>query len=177
MEKEEIEKEEIEKEELNKEETNTTETSNDFEKEVETLKAEIAKLKNDYALAYADTENIRKRLKNENETIKKYRAQDFVLEVLPIIDNFERALASEKEKNDGFYKGVEMIYQQLLAVLKKEGVEEVEALNKTFDHNFMQSIASEKKEGVENGVVIEVFQKGYKLKDRILRAAMVKVAE
>ena len=70
-----------------------------------------------------------------------------------------------------------MIYNQLINALKKEGVEEIDCLNKTFDANFEQAIMMEKVDGVESGIVVQVLQKGYKLKDRILRAAMVKVSE
>ena len=72
---------------------------------------------------------------------------------------------------------VEMIYQQLIAILKQEGVEEIEALNQPFDANYHNALMQEAKEGVESGMVIEVLQKGYMLKDRVLRAALVKVSE
>lgn len=146
--------------------------------EISKLKAENEKLKNSYAMAYADTENIRKRLNAEAETLRKYRIQSFALDILPIIDNLERAIANEAEGvSESYRSGIKMIYDQLIASLNKEGVAEVEALNKEFDPAFMQSIMAEKIEGVEKGIVVEVYQKGYKLKDRILRAAMVKVAE
>ena len=74
-------------------------------------------------------------------------------------------------------KGFEMIYNQLVEVLKKQGIEEIECLDKEFDANFHHAIMQEPKEGVESGMVIEVFQKGYMLKDRILRPALVKVSE
>ena len=70
-----------------------------------------------------------------------------------------------------------MIYQQLIAILKQEGVEEIEALNQPFDANYHNALMQEAKEGVESGMVIEVLQKGYMLKDRVLRAALVKVSE
>ena len=140
------------------------------------LESEIAGLKNDYARAYADTENMRRRLQNEYEMLKKYRIQDFALDILPVIDNCERALAQETS-DEKYRKGVEMIYNQLINALKKEGVEEIDCLNKTFDTNFEQAIMMEKVDGVESGIVVQVLQKGYKLKDRILRAAMVKVSE
>ena len=126
--------------------------------------------------AYADTENMRKRLQNEYEMLKKYRIQDLALDILPVIDNCERALAQETS-DEKYRKGVEMIYNQLINALKKEGVEEIDCLNKTFDANFEQAIMMEKVDGVESGIVVQVLQKGYKLKDRILRAAMVKVSE
>lgn len=140
------------------------------------LESEIDGLKNDYARAYADTENMRRRLQNEYEMLKKYRIQDFALDILPVIDNCERALAQETS-DEKYRKGVEMIYNQLINALKKEGVEEIDCLNKTFDANFEQAIMMEKVDGVESGIVVQVLQKGYKLKDRILRAAMVKVSE
>ena len=146
--------------------------------EVDELKKQIDSLKNDYARAYADTENLKKRLNAEAEQTRKYRIQSFAKEILPVIDNLERALQTEvNEADEGFKKGVEMTYTQLIAALKNEGVEEIECLNKPFDPNFHQAIMQEKKEGVESGIVIEVLQKGYVLKDRILRPAMVKVSE
>lgn len=145
--------------------------------EIDDLKAEVDRLKNAYAKAYADTENVKRRLQTEADTNKKYRIQSFAKEILPAIDNLERALAASGESESQLKKGVEMIYNQLIKSLKDEGVEEIDCLNKKFDPNFEQSIMIEKKEGVEPGVVIEVLQKGYMLKDRVLRAAMVKISE
>lgn len=148
------------------------------EDEVEKLNKEIEKLKNDYARAYADTENLKKRLMAEAEQTRKYRIQSFAKEIVPVIDNLERALQSQvHESDEGFKKGIEMTYDQLLAALKNEGVEVIDCLNKPFDPNLEQAIMTEKVEGVESGIVIEVLQKGYVLKDRILRPAMVKVSE
>ena len=148
------------------------------ESEVEKLNKEIDRLKNDYARAYADTENLKKRLMAEAEQTRKYRIQGFAKEVLPVIDNLERALASEvHESDEGFKKGVQMTYDMLRNALKNEGVEEIECLGKPFDPNLEQAIIQEKVEDTESGIVIEVLQKGYVLKDRILRPAMVKVSE
>lgn len=143
------------------------------------LKLEVDKLKNDYAKAYADTENTRKRLKAEAESERKYRIQSFAKEVLPVIDNLERALAQDVNSEEalGYKKGVEMTFTQLLKALNDEGVEEIEVLDKPFDANNAQAIMLEKRDGCESGIVIEVLQKGYRLKDRILRPAMVKVSE
>ena len=148
------------------------------ESELDLLKKENEKLKNDFARAYADTENLKKRLNAEAEQTRKYRIQSFAKEVLPVIDNLERALKTEVSKEDeGFKKGIEMTYEQLINALKNEGVEEIDCLNKVFDPNLEQAIMQEKVEGVESGVVIEILQKGYLLKDRILRPAMVQVSE
>lgn len=148
-----------------------------LQNEIDELKSEVDRLKNAYAKAYADTENVKKRLQNEADTNKKYCIQSFAKEILPAIDNLERAMAASDESESQLKKGVEMIYNQLIKSLKDEGVEEIDCLNKKFDPNFEQSIMVEKKEGVEPGVVIEVLQKGYMLKDRVLRAAMVKISE
>lgn len=140
------------------------------------LEEKVAVLKNEYAKAYADTENMRKRLNKEHESFVKYHMQDFAKEVLPVLDNCERALA-EETKDEALHKGVEMIYNQLKTALKKEGVTEIEAEGKPFDGNWHQALMSEHVDGVEPGMVIQVLQKGYKLNDRIVRAAMVKVSE
>ena len=148
-----------------------------LQNEIDELKSEVDRLKNAYAKAYADTENVKRRLQTEADTNKKYRIQSFAKEILPAIDNLERALAASDDSESQLKKGVEMIYNQLIKSLKDEGVEEIDCLNKKFDPNFEQSIMIEKKDGVEPGVVIEVLQKGYMLKDRVLRAAMVKISE
>ncbi|MBQ6560162.1 MAG: nucleotide exchange factor GrpE [Erysipelotrichaceae bacterium] len=148
------------------------------EDEITKLNQQIDKLKNDYARAYADTENLKKRLNSEAEQMRKYRIQDFAKEILPVLDNLERAMATEvSEADEAFKKGVEMTYTQLLNALKKEGVDEIDCLNKPYDPNLAQAILQEKVEGTESGIVIAVLQKGYVLKDRILRPAMVKVSE
>ena len=84
---------------------------------------------------------------------------------------------TEDEALLNYVKGFEMIYKQFLSVLDKEGVKEIEADGKPFDHNTMQALMQEKQDGVESGIVLEVLQKGYMLKDRILRPALVKVSE
>ena len=146
---------------------------------IDGLKAELEKAKNDVARAYADTENMKKRLQKDADTTRKYRFQQPALELLPILDNMELALKVQTEDESvlNYVKGFEMIHKQLKGVLEKEGVQEIDALNKPFDHNTMQALMQEKKEDCESGIVLEVLQKGYMLKDRILRPALVKVSE
>ncbi|MDO9592391.1 MAG: nucleotide exchange factor GrpE [Erysipelotrichaceae bacterium] len=141
------------------------------------LEGEVVKLKNDFYKAYADADNMKKRLQNDFDTRMKYRIQSFALDILPVIDNLERALGSDASEGESLRKGIEMTYAQLIEALRKEGVEEIEALNQPFDHNLHHALLLEAKEGVEKNIVIEVLQKGYKLKDRILRASLVKVSE
>jgi molecular chaperone GrpE len=141
------------------------------------LEGEVAKFRNDFYKAYADAENMKKRLANDFESRMKYRIQSFALDILPVIDNLERALNSEAVEGESLRKGIEMTYAQLIEALRKEGVEEIEALNQPFDPNVHHALMLEAKEGIDKNIVIEVLQKGYKLKDRILRASLVKVSE
>jgi len=95
-----------------------------------------------------------------------------------VIDNLERALSqSASEADSALVKGIEMTYRQLIDALKKEGVEEIIAEDQPFDPNFHQALMSEKIDGVEANQVVQVLQKGYKIKDRILRASLVKISE
>ena len=172
-------KEEV-KEEATKEKVEKEETKEPTQEEIiQGLLVQLDKAKNDVARAYADTENMKKRLQKEADTAKKYRFQQAGLEILPILDGMERALCvqSENEEVMNYVKGFEMIHQQLVQVLTNEGIQEIEAMGKPFDHNTMQALMQETKEGVEAGIVLEVMQKGYMLKDRILRPALVKVSE
>ena len=145
--------------------------------ELEALQAKNKELENNYYKAYADTENIRKRNQQELELAKKYRIQSFAVDLLPALDNLERALSSLEDKDSLIGKGIQMTFSQLMESLKKEGVEEIQALNQPFDANFHQALMAEKVEGVDPNIVIEVLQKGYVLKDRLLRPSLVKVSE
>lgn len=147
-----------------------------LEEENISLKQDIENLKNDYLKTFADTENLKKRLQREHETARKYRIQSFATSILPVIDNLERAL-SQDTSDEAFREGVQMIYEQLMASLKAEGVEPIEALNQPFDPNIHQAMMMEEVDGVEPNIVVQELQKGYMLKDRILRASMVKVSQ
>lgn len=147
-----------------------------LEVQINQLKMMNAKLTNDYAKAYADTENMKKRLTKDFDSQKKFVIKDFAMAILPVVDDCERALAQDT-KDEAYRKGVEMIHSKLLNALKSQGVEEIEAEGKPFDGNWHQALMSEHKDGVEPGTVIQVLQKGYTLNGRLLRAAMVKVSE
>lgn len=151
----------------------------ELEQEIIKLKEEVAASKNAYFKAYADAENLKKRLQGEADNVRKYRIQGFATEVLPVIDNLERALDVKVDDPNlkNYVKGFEMIYQQLIHILDMEGVKEIVAKDQPFDPNFHQALMQEAVEGIEPGMVVEVLQKGYILKDRVLRAALVKVSE
>ncbi len=157
-----------------------------FKSENEKLKEEIIKLqeelgasKNAYFKAYADTENLKKRLQSDTDMIRKYRIQGFLSDVLPVIDNLERAMnaPTDSEELKTHVEGLNMIHQQLMGALAREGVSVIEAKDKPFDPHFHQALMQEKVEDVVSGIVLEEIQKGYVLKDRVVRATFVKVSE
>lgn len=147
-------------------------------KEIDSLQQQLTQSKTELLRAYADTDNTRKRLLKETEQAKKYRFQSAAMELLPILDNLNRALEAKPDNPEvaSYVRGFEMIQTQLVNALANEGVQEIDALNQPFDANFMQALATETVDGLEPGIVTEVLQKGYKLKDRILRPALVKVS-
>ena len=146
--------------------------------QISDLTEQVNQWKTDYYKVFADMENLKKRLKIEHENALKFMLQDFASDLLPIVDNLQRALGQEaSEEIKAFLKGFDMITTQLLDVLKKHGVEEIEAVGKEFDPNFHQAVMMTNVEGVESNMITEELQKGYKLKDRVIRASLVKVNE
>ncbi|MDE5978044.1 MAG: nucleotide exchange factor GrpE [Turicibacter sp.] len=147
--------------------------------ETESLKQQIEELKDQLLRNAAELENFKRRMNEERARETKYRAQSIVTNIIPAIDNFERALSStiEDEQTKTFLTGFKMIHAQLVEALEKEGVESIEAEGVAFDPMVHQAVMQEAVEGVESGMVIQELQKGYKLKDRVIRPAMVKVSE
>ncbi|MEK3995613.1 nucleotide exchange factor GrpE [Psychrobacillus sp. FSL K6-2365] len=127
----------------------------------------------------ADFENYKRRVQLDKASDHKYRAQSVLMDILPVLDNFERALAVEttSEEATSLVKGVDMVYRTLLEAVKKEGLEQIEAEGVAFDPNFHQAVMQEQDDSKESGIVLQELQKGYKLKDRVLRPSMVKVNE
>ena len=125
----------------------------------------------------AEMLNFKKRKEDEVANMYKYANEDILKKLLLIKDNFERALTYENEENKELFKGFNMIYSNIITLLNDNEVTEIEALDNEFDPNVHQAVLTEHKDGVEAGIVIEVLQKGYKYKDRVLRPSMVKVSE
>ena len=150
------------------------ETIRKLEEEKERLEKENAELLNKYLRKLADFDNYKKRLEKEKQEYYIYALADFLRELLPIVDNFERALSATEGDFETFKMGVELIYKQLMNLLAKEGVKEVE-IGEEFDPNVAQAIDKEESEEVEEPKVAQVLQKGYFLADRLLRPALVKV--
>ena len=174
--------EEIKKEE-SVEEVETTES----EEQIEDVKSEAPKkselelaneraeeFENKYLRAHAEMQNIQRRANEERQQLQKYRSQDLAKAILPSLDNLERALAVEGLTDD-VKKGLEMVQESLIVALKDEGIEEIEAEGQ-FDHNLHMAIQTMPADDEHPAdTIAQVFQKGYKLHERILRPAMVVV--
>ena len=154
---------------------------NYFPKSSDYIRATIVvdKWKNDYYKVFADMENIKRRMQNEHANNLKFMMQGFIEQMLPIVDNFERSLAIENPSEEvaNFLKGYEMIYKQIMTLLENQGVKVIEAEGKEFDPNFHQAVMTVSDENFKPGMVVEELQKGYMLKDRVIRASLVKVSE
>lgn len=160
------------------------ETQDDDKKYVQELEKQIAELQqkleeaeNRYLRLYADFENFKRRTRLEQEANEKYRAQELITNLLPAIDNFERALAIEPDnpQTKALLEGCEMVYKSILEALKKEGAEQIEAVGKEFDPNYHQAVMQANTHEYGPNIVVEEFQKGYILNDRVIRPSMVKV--
>ena len=124
----------------------------------------------------ADFENFRRRTAKEKEELAAVITQNLLTDLLPLLDNFERAMAVEQTDGEAFQKGVEMIFTQLREVLDKHGLENIEAEGKPFDPNVHQAVMRVENPDVEDGTITQVLQKGYQAKGRVIRPAMVQVA-
>ncbi|MEJ6951128.1 nucleotide exchange factor GrpE [Natronospora cellulosivora (SeqCode)] len=145
-----------------------------LEDEVSLLKKEKEEYLNRLQRMQAEYSNYRKRSDKEKGQIQSSVAVELIRDILPILDNFERALSQADLGND-FCKGIEMIYRQLINFLKNQGVEEIETLGKEFDHNIHNAVAQVESDEYESGIIIEEVQKGYILAEKVVRPAMVKV--
>ncbi len=146
---------------------------------IDALETEVSSLKEQLLRNHAELQNFKRR--NEDARIKerKFANQELMKSLLPVIDNFDLAFDKEKENEQlkGALKGFEMIYNSLKQTLEAHGLKEVEALNLPFDPNYHQAVMTEAHDELDSNTVIEVYQKGYLYKDRLLRPAMVKVSE
>lgn len=139
------------------------------------LDEEAREFKDRYLRTLADFENYRKRADREKSDFYKYALQSVLKELLPVLDNFDRAL-DHAEQGDDFHRGVALIYKQLLDTLRKHGVTPIDESGVKFNPNIHEAVMSEEDTSVPAQTVTLVMQKGYSLHDRLLRPAMVKVA-
>lgn len=139
------------------------------------LSEENRDLKDRYMRTLADYENYRKRSDREKNEFYKYALQGVLKELLPVLDNFDRAL-DHAEEGDDFHRGVALIYKQLVSTLQKHGVKPIDESGVRFDPNIHEAVMREEDPSVPSHTVTAILQKGYFLHDRVLRPAMVKVA-
>lgn len=169
------------KEEIKKDEKVQNKKKPKVNKEVEKLTLENKALQEKILRISADMQNSLRRGEEEISRIRKYEGANILKDILPIVDNFERALKLDDDNLDDelskFLSGFKMIYTNLVNILQSLDVKEIEAKDKKFDSSLMEAVLTEKKDGIEKDIVLEVLQKGYMYKDKLLRPAMVKVSE
>lgn len=147
--------------------------------EIDELKAKLEEEENRYLRLRADFDNQRRRAVQDRQAAEKYRAQALLTELLPVLDNFERAMQVDVSSEDAqaLYKGVEMVYKTLIAATEQEGLSIIPAVGAEFDPNVHQAVMQESDPEQASGIVLKELQKGYQLKDRVLRPSMVSVNE
>lgn len=153
-----------------------------MQEEIEALKGQVDGLNKDLQekkdrllRLQADFDNFRRRSAKEREEISAVVTQNFCKDMLPLLDNFERAMAAETKDVEAFQKGVEMIFTQFQEILKKNGLEHIEAVGQKFDPNFHQAVMRVEDPEKEDDTVAQEFQKGYMVKGRVIRPSMVQV--
>ena len=141
------------------------------------LEEKLAELEDQRVRQLAEFENFRKRSEKEKSQMFEVGAKSVVEKILPVIDNFERGLASmpEEEKGTPFADGVELVYKQMLGALDEIGVKPIEAVGQEFDPNFHNAVMTVESDELESGTVAEELQKGYMYQDSVVRHSMVKV--
>ncbi len=143
--------------------------------QVESLKAALEEKDNRVKRLQADFENFRRRTSKEREELANVVTQDLLKSMLPILDNFDRAMAAEQKDNESFQKGVEMIYTQLHETLKNAGLELIDTAGQKFDPNFHQAVMRVENPDLEDDTIAQELQKGYIVKGRVIRPSMVQV--
>ena len=156
-------------------ETETAEAA-PVEDKAAALEAELKEKSDRILRLQADFENFRRRTAKEKEELAAVITQNILGDLLPLLDNFERAMAVEQSDGEAFQKGVEMIFTQLREVLDKHGLQSIEAEGQTFDPNFHQAVMRVEDSDAPDGTITQVLQKGYQAKGRVIRPAMVQVA-
>lgn len=142
--------------------------------EEEAKKAEEAESER-YMRLMAEFQNYKRRAAKEKTDTLQYANEKIVAELLPVLDNFERALSTETDDLEGYAKGMQLIFDQLKKALENAGLEEISAMDEPFDHNVHNAVMTENLEEKDDGIITKVLQKGYKLRDKVVRPSMVAV--
>ena len=147
----------------------------DEAQQLEKLTADLKEKEERVLRLQADFENFRRRTAKEKEELSAVVTQGIIKDMLPLLDNFERAMAAEAKDGEAFQKGVEMIFTQFGEVLKKNGLEKIETEGQKFDPNFHQAVMRVQNEELEDDDIAQELQKGYMVKGRVIRPSMVQV--
>lgn len=163
-------------EEIQEELKDTEET---LEEKMAKIEADLEDWKGAYARKNAEFQNFTKRKQNELEEFRKYASEKVILKILEAVDNLERGVAASAETKDfdALVKGVEMTLSQMHGIMNAEGVEVIESLGKEFDPHLHQAVMTENCENIDNDHIVMELQKGYKMKERVIRPSMVKVCK
>lgn len=145
------------------------------EKAAEDEKAAAEAESERYMRLMAEFQNYKKRAAKEKTDTLQYANEKIVGDLLPVIDNFERALATETDDLEGYAKGMQLIFEQFMKALENAGVEEIKAMDEEFDPNVHNAVMTENIEDKDDGKITKVLQKGYKLRDKVVRPSMVAV--
>ena len=151
------------------------EKADDAAKQIEKLTADLADSESSLKRLRADFENYRRRTTKEKEEIGAVVCQEIIKDMLPLLDNFERALSTDAQNSEKFREGVEMICKQFVEILKKHGLEPIETKDAPFDPNFHQAVMREENPDLEDDTISAELQKGYMVKGKVIRPSMVKV--
>lgn len=156
---------------------NKKEKKNKYQEIIKNLEDKVKELEDKNIRVTAEMVNSLRRKEEENNRLMKYASESLILDILSTIDNFERALSVKSDNKDvqNYQKGFDMIYQNLINTLNKYDVKEIECLGHDFDPSFHQAVMTDHVEGKKENEIIEVLQKGYTYKDKVIRPAMVKV--
>ena len=143
--------------------------------ELEAVKKQLSEGVERMKRLQADFENFRRRTRQEKEELSNMVVQDFIKDLLPMLDNFDRAMAAEATDGAKFQQGVEMIYNQLAEILKNKGLEKIDTTDAKFDPNFHQAVMRVENPDLEDESIAMELQKGYMVKGKVIRPAMVQV--
>ncbi len=156
----------------------STEDIQDSNMEVVQLRKQLEEQQQKALRAQADFDNFRRRSRQEKEEFAKYASKQLIEQLLPVYDNFDRALQTSKDTQDfeALFKGVDMIYRQFAQILEQEGLKPIEAVGQPFNPEFHQAVMQVESDEYEEGTVVEEMQRGYILKDKVIRPSMVKVS-
>jgi molecular chaperone GrpE len=154
------------------------ESADERDARIAELEGMLEEYKNRLLRSQADFDNFRRRTQREKEELVKFASAELIIRLLPVLDNFERAIAAAKSSGDfeALAKGVDMIHRQLLQVLEQEGLKPMETVGQPFNPEFHEAVMRVESGEYEEGTVVEELQRGYMLKDRVIRPAMVKVS-